>query len=323
MKRVLVIRFSALGDVAMLAPIVRAAAEQAPETEFTMLSQQRFADLFADMPANVLFHGVELKKQSLPEIIRCLGAFEYVADMHDVIRSVVIRNVMRLKGAKVVRIDKGRKDKWLLTHGRIHEPLKRTTERYWEVFEKIGITKDPRKTLEIPTKMVRSGIGIAPFAAHEGKIYPIERMERVVELLSRKGERIVLFGGGKREQDILDRWAERYANVESLAGRKSMREELEIMHGLRIMLTMDSGNMHLASLVGTRVISIWGATHPYAGFLGYGQSEQDCIQRDLPCRPCSIYGNKPCHLGDYRCLDFSAEEIAERVWKACNEKQQA
>lgn len=323
MKRVLVIRFSALGDVAMLAPIVRAAAEQAPETEFTMLSQQRFADLFADMPANVLFHGVDLKKQSLPEIIRGLGAFEYVADMHDVIRSVVIRNALRLKGAKVVRIDKGRKDKWLLTHGRIHEPLKRTTERYWEVFEQIGITKDPRKTLEIPTKMVRSGIGIAPFAAHEGKIYPIERMERVVELLSRKGERIVLFGGGKREQDILDRWAERYANVESLAGRKSMREELEIMRGLRIMLTMDSGNMHLASLVGTRVISIWGATHPYAGFLGYGQSEQDCIQRDLPCRPCSIYGNKPCHLGDYRCLDFSAEEIAERVWKACNEKQQA
>lgn len=285
-----------------------------------MLSQQRFADLFADTPANVLFHGVELKKQSLPEIIRGLGAFEYVADMHDVIRSVVIRNVMRLKGAKVVRIDKGRKDKWLLTHGRTHTPLKRTTERYWEVFEKIGITKDPRKTHEIPTKMVRSGIGIAPFAAHEGKIYPIERMERVVELLSRKGERIVLFGGGKREQEILDRWAERYANVESLAGRKSMREELEIMRGLRIMLTMDSGNMHLASLVGTRVISIWGATHPYAGFLGYGQSEQDCIQRDLPCRPCSIYGNKPCHLGDYRCLDFSAEEIAERVWKACKEK---
>ena len=182
----------------MLAPIVRAAAEQAPGTEFTMLSQQRFADLFADMPANVLFRGVELKKQSLPEIIRGLGAFEYVADMHDVIRSVVIRNALRLKGAKVVRIDKGRKDKWLLTHSRTHTPLKRTTERYWEVFEKIGIPKDPRKTLEIPSQMVRSGIGIAPFAAHEGKIYPIERMERVVELLSRKGERIVLFGGGKR-----------------------------------------------------------------------------------------------------------------------------
>ena len=297
----------------MLAPIVRAAAEQAPETEFTMLSQQRFADLFADMPANVLFHGVDLKKESLPEIIRSLGAFEYVADMHDVIRSVVIRNAMRLKGAQVVRIDKGRRDKWLLTHGRIHEPLKRTTDRYCEVFEKIGITKDPQMPHEIPTKVARSGIGIAPFAAHEGKIYPIERMERVVELLSLKGEHIVLFGGGKREQEVLNRWAEQYANVESLASRKTMREELEIMRGLRVMLTMDSGNMHLASLVGTRVISIWGATHPYAGFLGYGQSEQDCIQRELPCRPCSIYGNKPCQFGDYRCMDIAPEEIVGRL----------
>ena len=313
MKRVLVIRFSALGDVAMLAPIVRLAAEQAPETEFTMLSQLRFADLFEDMPANVLFHGVELKKQSLPEIIRCLGAFEYVADMHDVIRSVVIRNALRLKGAKVVRIDKGRRDKWLLTHGRIHAPLKHTTERYWEVFEKIGITKNPRHTRDIPATPDRSGIGIAPFAAHEGKIYPIDRMERVVEMLSQRGERIVLFGGGKREQEILNRWAATYPGVESLAGRKTMREELEIMRGLRVMLTMDSGNMHLASLVGTRVISIWGATHPYAGFLGYGQSEQDCIQRKLPCRPCSIYGNKPCQFGDYRCMDIAPEEIVGRL----------
>lgn len=304
----------------MLAPIVRAAAEQAPETEFTMLSQLRFADLFEDMPANVLFHGVDLKKESLPEIIRSLGAFEYVADMHDVIRSAVIRNAMRLKGARVACIDKGRRARWLLTHGRIHAPLKHTTERYWEVFEKIGITKDPRKTHEIPTKMVRSGIGIAPFAAHEGKIYPIDRMERVVEMLSQKGEHIVLFGGGKREQEILDRWAATYPGVESLAGRKTMREELEIMRGLRVMLTMDSGNMHLASLVGTRVISVWGATHPYAGFLGYGQSEQDCIQRDLPCRPCSIYGNKPCKFGDYRCLDIAPEEVVQTILKAYEDR---
>ena len=65
---------------------------------------------------------------------------------------------------------------------------------------------------------------------------------------------------------------------------------------------MDSANMHMASLVGTRVVSVWGATHPYAGFLGYGQREADCIQRNMPCRPCSVYGNKPCQYGDYRCL---------------------
>ncbi len=85
------------------------------------------------------------------------------------------------------------------------------------------------------------------------------------------------------------------------------------MRGLRVMLTMDSGNMHLASLVGTRVVSIWGATHPFAGFLGFGQSEDDCIQRDLPCRPCSIYGNKACKFGDYRCMDIAPEEIVGKL----------
>jgi ADP-heptose:LPS heptosyltransferase len=94
-----------------------------------------------------------------------------------------------------------------------------------------------------------------------------------------------------------------------------MDEEIAFMRTLRLMLTMDSANMHLASIAGTRVLSIWGATHPNAGFLGYGQDESDCIQHnDLPCRPCSIYGNKKCKFGDYRCLDMSPEIIIKRVY---------
>ena len=303
----------------MLAPVVRAAAEQHPETEFTVLSQQRFEALFAGMPANVRFHGAELKKQPLREIIRGLGRYEYVADMHGVLRSVVIRNAMRLRGARVASIDKGRWSKWLLTHGFIHRPLRHTTERYKEVFSRIDVPIKYRYNTDPPINL-RSGVGIAPFAAHRGKIYPIERMERVVALLSSKNIPVVLFGGGKKEQEILDGWAGRYGGVECVAGRKTMREELEIMRGLRLMVTMDSGNMHLASLVGTRVISIWGATHPFAGFLGYGQQESDCIQRELECRPCSVYGNKKCKYGDYRCLDIKAEEVAERILKAYEDR---
>ena len=313
MKRVLVIRFSALGDVAMLVPILRTAAEQYPEVEFTMLSQQRFADLFSEMPANVRFHGVDLKKQSLHEIVARLGLYDCVADMHSVLRSFYIRMALRLKGAKIASIDKGRWDKRRLTQGKVHAPLKHTTERYADVFAALDLPITDRLLTDNASDLNRSGVGIAPFAAHQGKIYPIERMERVVAMLSEQGEKVILFGGGKKEQVILESWAAKYPGVESIAGKKTMREELEIMRGLRVMITMDSGNMHLASLVGTRVVSIWGATHPYAGFLGYGQRERDCIQRDLDCRPCSIYGNKPCQFGDYRCMDIAPEEIVERV----------
>lgn len=275
-----------------------------------MLSQQRFADLFAGMPRNLVFHGVDLKKQSLHEIVSGLGSFDAVADMHSVIRSVYIRAALRLKGARVASIDKGRRDKRLLTKGKIHQPLTHTTARYMAVLEALGL---PITLPAEPVSQSGTGIGIAPFAAHQGKIYPINRMERVVEMLSRTGERIVLFGGGKQEKTILEAWAAKYPNVESIAGRHSMAEELDIIRSLRLMVSMDSGNMHLASLVGTRVVSVWGATHPYAGFLGFGQSEADCIQRDLPCRPCSIYGNKPCIYKDYRCMDITPEEIVKRI----------
>lgn len=316
MKHLLVIRFSALGDVAMLVPVVRAAAKQNPDVAITMLSQERMADLFADMPANVTFHGVNLKQQSLHEIVAGLGTYDLVADMHGVWRSMYVRWRMRMKRAKVACIDKGRISKRRLCRGKICEPLKHTTVRYAEVLAQLGIPVqfgvNPTKT---PIKD-RAAIGIAPFAAHKGKIYPTERMERVVKMLSERGEHVVLFGGGKDEQAVLESWAKRYKGVESVAGRKTLGEELELMRGLRVMLTMDSANMHLASLVGTRVVSIWGATHPNAGFLGIGQSEKDCIQRDLPCRPCSIYGNKKCKFGDYRCMDITPEEIVERIHTA-------
>ena len=338
MKRLLIIRFSALGDVAMLVPVIQALAEQYPELAITVLSQQRFADVFAKLPAHVSFHGVNLKTQSLHEIAAGLGSYDLVADMHGVIRSVYIRATQRLRGACVAVVDKGRINKSLLIRGKIHHPLKHMTERYADVLAKLGYpiqlganptvatTKDcftsdngpitdQLRTDYGPTTN-RRGIGIAPFAAHKGKIYPLEKMEQVVRMLSERGEHVVLFGGGEKEKQILAQWAERYPNVENLSGRYSLGEEINYMQKLRVMLTMDSANMHLASLAGTRVISIWGATDPKAGFLGYGQRIEDCVMHaDLPCRPCSVYGNRACKYDDYHCMEINPEDIVKRLIK--------
>ncbi len=308
MKRLLIIRFSALGDVAMLVPVVRELATQYPEWEITVLSQQRMADLFAGMPGNVVFKGVDFRQQSLRETAAGLGRYDMVADMHGVWRSAYIRIGLFLRGARVKSIHKGRFSKFLLTHRILHKPLKHNTLRYIDVLQRLGFC---RIAMHTPPVRPGEGIGIAPFAAHRGKMYPLEEMERVVAILSRQGERVVLFGGGKEEAEILDRWAEKYKGAESVAGKYSLAEEIERMSSLRVMVSMDSANMHLASLAGTRVVSIWGATHPYAGFLGAGQEEKDCVQRDLPCRPCSVYGKKKCRYNDYRCLQISPEEITK------------
>ncbi|MBR2887786.1 MAG: glycosyl transferase family 1, partial [Bacteroidales bacterium] len=104
--------------------------------------------------------------------------------------------------------------------------------------------------------------------------------------------------------------------VESLVGRSGgLANELNLIADLDCMLSMDSANMHLASLVGTRAVSVWGATHPAAGFLGFNQNPDDAVQVDLPCRPCSVYGNKPCHIAEqYKCLNsITAEGIVEKI----------
>ena len=160
-------------------------------------------------------------------------------------------------------------------------------------------------------------IGIAPFAAHKGKIYPLEKMERVIELLLEREPncRIFLFGGGAEERELLTQWESRHDRC-TCALLDSLYNELVLMSHLDTMVSMDSANMHLASLTGTRVVSVWGATHPFAGFMGWNQSPADAVQTTLPCRPCSIFGNKPCLHGDYPCLNsITPEEIVERVLK--------
>ena len=138
---------------------------------------------------------------------------------------------------------------------------------------------------------------------HKGKMLPLEKTFEIAKILS-SNHKIYFFGGGKNEVEILNKWQNEISNSENLAGKLSLKQELEKISKLEIMISMDSANMHLASLVGTRCISIWGSTHPFAGFLGYGQSERDMVQiKDLTCRPCSVFGDKKCYRGDWACLE--------------------
>ena len=314
----------------MLVPLMRQVAEQYPDLELTMLSRKQYEPLFSDMPSNVRFFGADLRgrHQRILGLHRLMQDFDYhkydaVADMHNVMRTQYIRTRMFLAGKRCAHVFKARVQKWLLVRHNYHhkQPLLPMLERYRAVFTELGYHTVPQVVTR--PAIERAHIGIAPFAAHRGKIYPIDRMKKVVQALGKQmaaqGEKVLLFGAGSKEEMILREWEKRYEGVESLAGKHTMDEEIGIISRLRLMLTMDSANMHLASLAGTRVLSIWGATHPYAGFLGYGQSETDCIQRDLPCRPCSIYGNRFCQYRDYRCLHIEPEEIIERVQTALQE----
>ena len=317
---ILIIRFSALGDVAMTVPVIHSVATQYPQHRFIVLSRSGNAAYFEDLPSNVLFKGVNLNgykgMRGLGRLYAELGRMDIdgVADLHDVLRTQYLRLRFCLSGRKVRHIQKGRWEKRALVGGKHHQ-LKTSFQRYADVFAQLGL---PVAVDYSPKNQPQQGwIGIAPFAAHKGKVYPEEKMKEVVRILAGNPQtKIFLFGGGPEETARLEEWASLSPQVESVAGKLSRKEELGLMRQLKVMLSMDSANMHLASLVGTPVVSIWGATHPYAGFMGWGQSEENALQVDLSCRPCSIYGNKPCRLGDYRCMNgIRPQEVAEKVLK--------
>ena len=321
MTRILAYRFSAFGDVAILVPVLKEFLAQNPSVEIVFVSQENFQDLFNGID-RLTFKGIDLSSHSgILRLRKLTNELEktfkpkYIADFHDVIRTKIISGFFKLKGHKVSTIDKGRKVKEELTDVKnLHKiRLKQTSERYADVLRKLGF--QVKLSHQLPTNLKqKSGIGIAPFAQHKGKMLPIEKTFELTKILS-KNHKIYLFGGGKTETEILAQWEGLLENVTSLAGKLSLKGELEKISELELMISMDSANMHLASLVGTRCISVWGATHYFAGFLGYGQSENDIVEiTDLECRPCSVFGNKECFRGDYACLNrIEISEILKKI----------
>lgn len=334
--KILVIRLSALGDVAMTIPVIHSIAKQYPDVEITFISKPWVKPLFDN--TGIRFVGADIRKGRKGIVdffhfffmLRRMGKWDIVVDLHDVIFSKLLRKIFLISGVPVVKIDKGRKEKKALTQYKKKEfkQLATTFERYADTLKKAGLPINIEFNTIFPTTPSLSSdivallgdkknkwIGIAPFAQHKGKVYPPEKMEEVVQNFNQRDDvKIILFGGGKTEKAALEAWEAKYKNAISVAGKIRLGQELLVMNYLDVMVSMDSANMHLASLTATPVVSIWGATHPYAGFYGWKQPVENIIQLDLDCRPCSVYGNKECIWGDYRCMNnIEPERIVKKI----------
>lgn len=343
-------RLTAMGDVAMTAPIVASVCKANPDVHFTMLSTTAFEPVFEQLP-NFTFFGTNIRKEkggvsALWRLFHRLKNFTFadgqpanfdtIIDLHDVLRTMALRNLFRLRGAKVYHLDKGRSEKRELVNGANRRQLTPTTERYKKVFRDAGLVVPDemhfRTRPHIPQAMMAVAahrademwIGISPFAQHRAKMYDSKRMIKVLEmLLAKPGVRVFIFGGGAVEAEAVRVMMDGATNGDSdqkymchnAINVMPLADEMALMANLDCMISMDSSNMHLCSIFGVRVVSLWGGTHPYAGFLGYGQKEEDVVQRhDVDCRPCSVFGNIPCRLGDYHCFDIKPEAVVDRVF---------
>lgn len=312
---VLAIRLSALGDVAMTVPLCNLLSKQYPELKIIVLTKPQFEPLFDHLKTvSVLKAEVYQKHKGLLGLWRLFQEIkghkiDSVADLHNVLRSNILGILFKLHGIHVQKIDKGRKEKKALTaaKNKVFQAVTPTVDRYKEVFSKLGYPLGISKDWITPKRKIpgnfnyrpedsRIWIGIAPFAAHSGKCYPLDLMEKVLEELDATTlYRILLFGGGSIEEEIANKWEKKYANCESLLGKMEFEEELAIISNLRLMVAMDSGNGHLSAMFGVPTITLWGVTHPYAGFAPYGQPKENSIlsnRKEYPLIPTSVYGNK-------------------------------
>lgn len=314
-SHILIIRLSALGDVAMSVPVVRVLAKTYPELKITVLSRPFYKPLFDGIPKIEFLEADVYGKHKGFGILKLAkkakaNGIDAVADIHNVIRSKIVTKTLSLKGMKTASIDKGRTEKKALTasENKKFVQLKTTHQRYADVFEKLGlpiklenhIFPNPkilapklRGILGVEPKKL---IGIAPFAAYNSKMYPLELMTEVIETLDASNKyRIFLFGGGKSEIEKIKKLSQPFSNVANIAGKFSFEEELALMSNLDLMLAMDSGNGHLAAMYGVPVVTLWGVSHPFAGFVPFNQPEKNQILADrnkYRLIPTSIYGNK-------------------------------
>ena len=319
-----------MGDVAMTVPVIKNVLQQNPLLQITVVSNAFFKPLF-DGIERCHFYPAYLKEKHkgpagmfrLYKELKTVTDFDAIADLHNVLRSKLLRIFFSFNNIKAAAIDKGRAEKKALTRkeNKILKQLTPMHERYAVVFRNVGIDltlkhKEPVIKKQLPPALLAdifsSGkkiIGVAPFAQHKEKMYPIEKMKTVVQQLTAGNNIILLFGGGAAEAAALQQWENEMMSVKNIAGKFSFAEELAIISNLHVMISMDSANMHLASLYNVPVVSIWGATHHYAGFYGWQQDEKNIVAIDLYCRPCSVFGNKPCYRGDNACMNWIEEKM--------------
>ena len=327
-KHILIIRLSSMGDVAMVSAVLRELLENNKNYKISVLTNFQFFPFFR------AFNDVDLisfdKKKQHKGLFGMFRLFkeikkldvDYVVDLHEVLRTNFLKAVLKVP---FYQINKGRNEKERLVSGKIFAPLKSTHQRYRDVFEKIGISIKPLSKTQIhrvdisDLKLIPKNnkllIGIAPFAAHKGKEYPIVQMEEVIKEIN-KDFNVILFGGGKKEEFILDDLASKHSNVINIANKFSLDQEMDVISNLSIMLSMDSANGHIAALMGIKVLTIWGVTHPFAGFSPYGQTDKNNIlvnRLQFPKIPTSIYGEKFPNGYEKAISSISPKEIISKL----------
>ena len=305
----LIIRFSSIGDIVLTTPVIRCLRKKYPGAEIYFLTKKRFAGI---VESNPYINQVFSLKNDIKETIDSLEEekFDYVIDLHNNLRTFRIRKA--LKGVPFYSFNKLNTRKWIYTNFKINlMPAKHIVDRYMKTVEKLGVVndglgldyfipeKDKVKDSDIPFSHSQGYLAIVIGAAHFTKKLPVDKLKKLCEEIKYP---IILLGGNEDFYHGLDISQVDPVKIYNACGKFSLNESADIIRKSNMVISHDTGLMHIAAAFKKNILSVWGNTVPSFGMYPYNTSYEVFQVNKLWCRPCSKIGFDKCPLGHFKCM---------------------
>ncbi len=317
-KKVLIIRFSSIGDIVLTSPVIRCLKSQIG-ADVHFLTKKEFKGLVENNPFVDKVFTIEEKVSEVIDQLRNEG-YDFIVDLHHNLRSAQVRRALKKPGAV---LDKLNIRKWILVNLKKDIlPAIHVSERYLNVVESLGVKNDgmgldfyipPSEEVDVDAipELRKGYIAFAIGAQHETKRLPVEK---IISICKKIDEKIVLLGGkedterGALISSALD------GRVINACGKYTLLQSASLVRQARKVITHDTGLMHIAAAFKKEIISVWGNTVPAFGMYPYlsrhGEEGRGVVVEvnNLSCRPCSKIGFKKCPKGHFKCMNLIAEE---------------
>jgi len=316
MKKILIIRFSSIGDIVLTTPVIRCIKTQKPDTEIHYLTKKSFSGILESNPYVSKIYTIEKNVSEIAEELKKEN-YDFIIDLHNNLRSMQTKRLLAKFSSSVKKLNF---KKWLLVNFKINKmPAIHVVDRYLETVKSLGVKNDEKgldyfipekdeiKITSLPLSHQKEYIAFVIGAKHFTKQLPAEK---IISICKKLPKPIVLLGGKEdisRANEIEEAVGHAIYNA---CGKYNLNQSASLIKHADKVITHDTGLMHIAAAFKKDIISVWGNTVPDFGFSPYlsGKKSKIVEVKNLPCRPCSKIGYDNCPKGHFKCM----VEIDER-----------
>lgn len=320
--KILIIRFSSIGDIVLTTPVIRCLKKQFPDAEIHYLTKEKFSSVLNNNPYISKIH---IFSDNMPETIRSLKAenFDFIADLHHNLRSLRVKLSLRRPSASFPKLNL-RKWWYVKTKKKSLMPGIHIVDRYFDAVKKLSVKNDnlgldyfetPEPDFCMPFGKY---IAVVCGATYTTKQIPLKKVQ---ELTGNRNFNFVLLGDGKDLQRIENEGITFGENVFNACGKTTLNQSAILAKNAALVVTADTGLMHISAAFGKKIVAVWGNTTPELGMYPYEPQFPEprfinIEQTNLRCRPCSKLGYGKCPEGTMACMDFDVGELMKIIGKA-------